>query len=116
MVMSYDAASRLATLTQGSTVTSFVYDPIGNMTLESQLGVGAPQTAYLYDNENRLKKVTNPDGAFSTYTYDGTGLRRTRQQPTGGVHTQIWDGTNYLNGMMVGEIRGGVATGYVPEF
>jgi YD repeat-containing protein len=66
------------------------------MTLESQLGVGAPQTAYLYDNENRLKKIINPDGSFSTYTYSGDGLRRSRQETTGTTHTQVWDGNNYL--------------------
>lgn len=64
------------------------------MILESLLRT---PTTYLYDGENRMTKMTNPDGTVMTSTYQGEGLRRTRQffgepRPT----TFVWDGSDYL--------------------
>ena len=60
------------------------------------ISVGGVITGYVYDPENRLKKVTYSDGAISTYAYVGDGLRRTRQDPGQAVSTMIWDGSDYL--------------------
>ena len=49
-----------------------------------------------YDDENRMTKITHPDGTFSTYTYSGDGLRRTIHEPGGSVRTMVWDGSDYL--------------------
>ena len=81
------------TLTQGATNTGYTYDAAGNLVLETQ---GAALTGYVYDGENRLLKLTNPDGTVITNTYAGEGYRRTTQQPGKAVSTMIWDGTDYL--------------------
>ena len=57
---------------------------------------GSAQTGYVYDGENRLLKLTNPDGTVISNTYSGDGLRRTTQQLGAAVSTIIWDGQNYL--------------------
>ncbi len=93
MTMSFDLASRLVTMTQGQTVTGYTYNAVGNLTLEAQ---GASQTGYVYDGENRLLKLTNPDGSIVSNTYAGDGLRRFTQQPGKAGTTIIWDGQNYL--------------------
>jgi YD repeat-containing protein len=72
--MTYDVANRLVTGIQGALMTTFTYDPDGNKTLDNAGGVA---TGYVYDCENRLKKVTYSDGTISTYSYGGDGLRRT---------------------------------------
>jgi len=78
---------------QGAATTNYTYNAVGNLALEAQ---GVMQTGYIYDGENRLTKLTNPDGTVLTNTYGGDGLRRTSQQPGGAVSTMIWDGSNYL--------------------
>ena len=80
-------------MAQGSTWTGYTYNAVGNLALEAQ---GAAQTGYVYDGENRLLKLTNPDGSVITNTYSGDGLRRTTQQPSSTISTIIWDGQNYL--------------------
>jgi YD repeat-containing protein len=93
--MTYDAASRILTLTVGAVNTTYVFDNNGNTTLERSGGV---TTGYSYDFENRLKGVQHSDGTLSSYSYSGgTGLRRFRQEPTDSFpHTIIWDGKDYL--------------------
>jgi len=93
MTFTYDAASRIMSMIQGSATTNYTYNGVGNLTLEAQ---GAAQTGYVYDCENRLLKLTNPDGTVITNTYSGDGLRRTTQQPSTAVSTIIWDGSDYL--------------------
>lgn len=93
MTMTYDAGSRLVTMLQGTTMTTFTFDTNGNQTTDN---VGGVTTGYVYDRENRLKKITNPDFTVSTYSYDGDGLRRTKQEPGQAVRTMVWDRTDYL--------------------
>ena len=46
----------------------------------------------MYDQENRLIRILNPDGTRSTYTYAGdTGFMRTQQEPGATVITLIWE-------------------------
>ena len=91
--MIYDGASRLGTMVFASATTTFTYDPNGNMSTERQ---GVVVTAFVYDKENRLTKMTNPDGSISAYTYGTNGLRSSRQEPGTAVSTVIWDGSDYL--------------------
>ena len=93
MSFSYDTASRIITMVQGAAKTTYTYNAVGNLALEAQ---GAAQTGYVYDGENRLLKLTNPDGSIISNTYSGDGLRRTTQQPAKTVSTIIWDGQDYL--------------------
>ena len=69
-------------LLQGAAKTVYTYNAVGNLTLEVQ---GSAQTGYVYDGENRLLKLTNPDGTVISNTYSGDGLRRTTQQPGAAV-------------------------------
>ena len=92
--MSYDGAGRLLTMLYAAAATTYTYDGAGNQTTESTAGV---VTGYAYDGENRLTKVTHPDGSLSTYSYQGSdGLRRTRQEPGQALVTTAWDGASYL--------------------
>ena len=93
MTMTFDAASRMVTMTSAAAKTAYTFDAAGNMTLENLAGV---TTGYVYDCENRMKKQTASDGSFFTCTYSGDGLRRTWQKAGSPVHTMIWDGSNYL--------------------
>lgn len=62
---------------------------------------GALTTGFVYDNENRLTKQTDPDGTVTTMTYQGyDGLRRSKQVTGSSPTTFIWDGSDYL-----GEVR-----------
>ena len=82
----------VATL-QGATKTTVTYDNNGNPTTEN---VGGVTTGFVYDNENRLTKRTDPDGSIASYTYQGDGLRRTRQEPGKSKFSILWDGSDYL--------------------
>jgi len=95
MTQTFDAANRILSMIQGAATTNYTYNPTGTLALEVQ---GISQTGYVYDGENRLTKLTNPDGTIITNTYSGgtMGLRRTTQQPGANVSTMIWDGENYL--------------------
>jgi len=65
----------------------------GNQTKESATGA---VTGYVYDGENRLKKVATPLFAVTTYSYGGDGLRRSYQKPEQPINTIVWDGSDYL--------------------
>ena len=95
MTQSFDAANRIISMVQGAATTNYTYNAAGNLALEVQ---GVAQTGYVYDGDNRLTKLTNPDGTIVTNTYagDGTGLRRTMQQPGKAGSTMVWDGQDYL--------------------
>jgi len=93
ITMSYDAADRLLTSIQGSATTTYTFDGAGNRTGENNNG---SLTTYVFDNENRLKVMTQSNGQIITNTYAGGGLRRSTQQQGGSVHTIIWDGSDYL--------------------
>ncbi|MEZ5308900.1 MAG: hypothetical protein R2684_17275 [Pyrinomonadaceae bacterium] len=69
-----------------STATAgYTYDANGNMTSRVD---GAGTWVYEWDFENRLKKVTRPDGQFVEYRYDGLG-RRVERIPSSGVSTKF---------------------------
>ena len=91
--MTYDVASRLVTMILGAAYTTYTYDHAGNQTTESATGA---VTGYVYDCENRLKKMTTPLFAVTTYTYGGDGLRRSYQKPGQAINTIVWDGADYL--------------------
>ena len=91
--MTYNAASQQLTMTFAAAATGFTYDQAGNTTAEN---AGGAVTGYVYDCENRMKKMTSPAFAVTTFTYSGDGLRRTYQKPGAAVRTMVWDGSEYL--------------------
>lgn len=90
MTFAYDAANRIVTMVQGSTVTTYTYDDNGNLTNEI---AGIAATTYTYDPENRQTKVqvSGLSPQVATYTYDGDGNRRSEHEPGGALTTLIWD-------------------------
>ena len=75
------------------TRVTYTYDDDGSQTTENRGGV---TTGYVYDDENRLTKITHPDATLSTYTYAGDGMRRTVHEPGTSIKTMVWDGSDYL--------------------
>jgi len=70
---------------------TYTYDANGNMTSKVDT---AGTWVYEWDFENRLKKVTRPDGQNVVYRYDGLG-RRVERLPSNGISTKfIYDGLN----------------------
>ncbi|MGE5474544.1 MAG: S8 family serine peptidase [Ignavibacteriales bacterium] len=61
---------------------SYTYDEAHNQT--SKVDVKGT-TAYTYDNMNRLKTITEPDGKVTAYTYDAAGNRLTQTVTQSGV-------------------------------
>ncbi|HEY9105641.1 MAG TPA: RHS repeat-associated core domain-containing protein [Roseateles sp.] len=115
-----DAASnRLTSVAGGSATRSFGYDAVGNMTQNAP--TGAVHT-YVYDAFNRLAQVKDAGGAvLFSYGY-APNNQRLWKQTSAGVTTFVYGaggellyergpagGTAYvwLNGEMVGLIRGG---------
>jgi YD repeat-containing protein len=93
--MNYDMAQRLTTAQDGPTLVTFTFDANGNQTSENRGGV---ITGFVFDRENRLKKLTNANLEVTTTTYDGDGLRRNKQWMDGSddpprlvVTTFLWD-------------------------
>lgn len=97
VTMSYDVASRLTTEIYGASTTGFTYNQAGARTA---MNVDGAISGYVYDGENRVTKVTNPDFTVVTSVYSGDGLRRAYQQPGKNLFTQIWDGAN-----LIGEVQ-----------
>jgi YD repeat-containing protein len=93
MMMAFDAANRLTVIEQGAGRTTVLFDNAGNQTEEN---LGGSRATYVWDQENRLVRVLNPDGTRSTYSYAGDGLRRTAQEAAASVTTFVWDGDDYL--------------------
>ncbi len=105
---------------------TYTYDANGNMTSRAD---GSGTWVYEWDYENRLKKVTRPDGAFVEYRYDGLG-RRVERIPSTGVSTKfVYDGLNvfldknsdgstvkYINGFGIDSQFGRVVNGNTQYF
>lgn len=67
----YDDADRIETITVGSAVTEYDYDPVGNIDY-----VRMPEgniIDYEYDESNRLIKITDDLGNYIVYGYDSLG-------------------------------------------
>jgi YD repeat-containing protein len=69
----YNARGRLISRTEGTKVTSYTYDDVGNL-----IKITFPDKSYLtgkYDEGHRLISVTDMDGNRIDYTLDGMGNR-----------------------------------------
>jgi RHS repeat-associated protein len=86
----YDKTDRRQTMTDGSGLTSYSYDPVGNVTQTIQQG---KTVGYGYDDAGRQTSVTYPDGGGSvSYTYDTEGRPSTITDWSGRTTTYQYDG------------------------
>jgi len=89
-------------------LTSYSYDPLGNMTGVTQ-GALNPRT-FSYDSLSRLTNATNPESGTFTYSYDADGnlSQRTSSKLTStGVKTVITYGYDALNRLVNKEYNDG---------
>ncbi len=97
----HDAADRLVTMIEGSSLTTYSWTGYGALSSEI---TGTVTTDYSYNGQDQLALVTPPgDGFPTTYAFDGDGLRRSVQTasvnqdpPTLDITTVVWDGSDYL--------------------
>jgi len=103
-------SNRLTTVTQGATtLRSFLYDANGNILNDTRSGV---LTAYTYNQNNRLKTVTNAGNLNATYTYNAQEQLAVRvltnMTPSGTIH-DVYDRDGNLlmesNGLSTGITR-----------
>lgn len=99
----YDAENRLLQVRADREDTSYIadyeYDNNGNMIKKTEYKENNPfkaeVTVYSYDYENRLIKITYPDGTTSEYVYDGVGKRVQAIEKGEGTH-YLYDGLNVI--------------------
>ncbi len=71
---------------------SFRYDDNGNTVKKIE---GADNSTYIYNYENRLKRIDFSDGGYAQYKYDAAG-RRIEKNVDGTVTKYLYDGTRLL--------------------
>jgi RHS repeat-associated protein len=97
----YDRANRLTQANNGGIVISYTYDVNGNrLTLVDGTGT----TSFLYDNLDRLTKVTYPDAKTVQFVYDDAGNRTRLTNPLGTQTTYGYDSANRLTSMVQGSL------------
>ena len=84
----YDAHDKLISGNSGG--EQYGYDANGNQATLSYYG---SQYGFVWDDEDRLTKLTFPDGHVNTFTYNGLGLRVAKTDSTG-QFAQVSDGTS----------------------
>lgn len=99
----YDSMHRISTSTLHQEIYS--YDTRGNRkTLESEANVGFDDMLgeYVYDEWDRLTKVTKPDGTIAAYKYNGDNLLTERTE-NGETTRYYYDGGNIIAEALVDE-------------
>ena len=91
----YDLARRLLALdeTQGGQYTrryAFDHDDNGNRTVMNE-AIGGQNSAYTYDQANRLSSLAQPNWFLTNYVYDGEGLRQYKCFGTSCNDHFVWD-------------------------
>ena len=71
---SYDYAGEVKTVSIGSGVTTYAYDPNGN--IDSVIMPEGNRVDYAYDSANRLIQITDQMGNYLSYSYDDLGIKR----------------------------------------
>ncbi|MFG2955212.1 LamG-like jellyroll fold domain-containing protein [Streptomyces sp. NPDC048291] len=107
----YDPLGRTATETGPATTdavrgvthtpkTTYTYDADGDLTGTSTADTTGPDTTratgYVYDDNDRVKTVTDPAGQVTGYTYDSFGRRTTQTNPAGTTYRYAYSPTGQL--------------------
>jgi RHS repeat-associated protein len=77
-------------------VTTWTYDPVGNLTATTD--ANGHSTHYGYDAANELTSVTAPDGTVTSYVYDDDGNLTSRTDANQHTTTHAYDASNRLTG------------------
>ncbi|MGW2519327.1 LamG-like jellyroll fold domain-containing protein [Streptomyces sp. NPDC001617] len=107
----YDALGRTATMTGPATTdavrgvthtpkTTYGYDADGDLLSTSTADTTGHDTTratvYTYDDNDRVKTVTDPAGSVTAYTYDTFGRRATQTDPAGTTYRYAYSPTGQL--------------------
>lgn len=95
MVFTYDVLNRLKTKTMvgWDNTISYDYDGVGNRTsMTDKTG----ETTYLYDGNNRLMQLTNPQGDTFEFAYDVGGRMISQTNSNGTISAYTYDAANRL--------------------
>tara|TARA_R110002095_G_scaffold97122_2_gene85026 strand:+ start:8584 stop:10779 length:2196 start_codon:yes stop_codon:yes gene_type:complete len=84
--------SERSTDSLGTTLTTFVYDPVGNRLVEN---ADSTITTSVYDAANRLQASEKSTG-ITTYTYDKNGNQTSIEDPASDITTYTWTYENQL--------------------
>jgi RHS repeat-associated protein len=97
-VYAYDGLNRISTVTRGTNVFSYLYDPAGNVTRRTF--PPNAQTNFTYFEDGLLKTVTQGT-ASTTYAYDEAGHQTTATLASGNGHveTRTWDRDGRVTGV-----------------
>lgn len=81
---SYDGQGFLSSVSQGSQVTTYGYDPLKR--LNSLTNANGQSTLFAYDVADRVNKLTLPSGRSYQFVYDANGNRTSITMPNGVAH------------------------------
>lgn len=100
---SYDPEDRVATVRDENHAepnTRYGYDPAGRLAATTQTLAGAPDgvivTGYSYDVGGNLTSVVDPNGNITTYVYDDFGQMTSQTSPVTGTTTYAYDQSGQL--------------------
>jgi RHS repeat-associated protein len=128
----YDTNGNLLTRTDANGhVTSFVYDPLGRVTEQTDALMGAARfeytdkgqvskvtdalgsaTEYKYDAAGRVTTTTSPDTGKTAYAYNATGTLSTKTDATGITIKYVYDTLNRLTEMAFPDASQNIAYTY----
>ncbi|WP_260472071.1 DNRLRE domain-containing protein [Bacillus canaveralius] len=93
----YDAGGNYVTAVkdQVGNIVSYSYDSIGNKT--SITDAKSSKTSFVYDNKNRLLKVTDPNLGITNFGYDGNGNRTTLTDANNNVTNIVYNEINQIS-------------------
>lgn len=90
----YDANDNLVQEKQGTSVTQYVYDNVGNVTSRGPpTGAGVQ---YTYTPRNEVASITYPSSKSINYTYDNVGNLLTAANADTGSFSYVYDNTNNI--------------------
>jgi len=110
----YNAMGQLSAIkdSQNNSI-NYTYDSEGNKLAEEikdSSGTLQKTLSYQYDELNRLKTITNPDGGYAQYSYDVKGNKSSVRNPNGGTTNYTYDEMNRLT--VAGQSGGTINTSY----
>ncbi|MGW6704231.1 RHS repeat domain-containing protein [Streptomyces sp. NPDC054956] len=114
--LTWDSEGRLATITEGTNVTKYVYDADGTQLIRRDVGQGRT-TLFVGDTQIVVNTSVTPNvllGATRTYTLGGKAVAMASSMPGGGVNYMVVDPHNTLSLTMETGTQKAVRKQYTP--